>query len=208
MIEDVHQSGLDHEPGPQVFLDLRQLPYAAALTGPMYFAVRSSADDPTSLIPSIRWIVRELDAGAAVDHVATMDRLLANSTARPRLYAVLLAVFLGLAALGIYGVVAYAAARRTREIGIRIALGARRAEVVRLMLGQSAAFIVLGVALGLVGAAAAAPWLRGLLFGLGPLDAPTFVSVTVALVGIAALASYLPARRAARIDPLRAIRYE
>ena len=212
VIDDVHQSGLDHEPGPQVFLDLRQLPYAAALTGPMYFAVRTSEDDPTSSIPAIRRIARELDAGAAVDQVATMDRLLANSTARPRLYAVLLAVFLGLAvglaAVGIYGVVAYAAARRTREIGIRIALGARRADVTRSMLGQSAVFIGLGVVLGLVGSAAATPWLRGLLFGLGPLDARTFVSVTIALAGIAALASYLPAGRAARADPLTAIRYE
>ena len=212
VIEDVHQSGLDHDPGPQVFIDLRHLPYAAALTGPMYFAVRTSEDDPAAVIPAIRRIVRELDAGAAVDHVATMDRLLANSTARPRLYAVLLAVFLGLAvglaALGIYGVVAYAAARRTREIGIRIALGARRVDVTRSMLGQSAVFIGLGVALGLVGSAAATPWLRGLLFGLGPLDAPTFVTVTIALAGIAALASYLPARRAARADPLSAIRCE
>ena len=141
-----------------------------------------------------------------------MDRLLANSTARPRLYAVLLAVFsalaIGLAAVGIYGVVAYAATRRTREIGIRIALGARRAEVIRLMLVQSAAFIVLGVVLGLAGSAAVMPYLRGLLFGLAPLDARTFVSASVALPGIAALASYLPARRAARVDPLSAIRYE
>ena len=113
-----------------------------------------------------------------------------------------------MAALGIYGVVAYAAARRTREIGIRIALGARRVDVTRSMLGQSAVFIGLGVALGLVGSAAATPWLRGLLFGLGPLDAPTFVAVTIALAGIAALASYLPARRAARADPLSAIRCE
>ena len=212
VIEDVYQSGLDHDPGPQVFIDLRHLPYAAALTGPMYFAVRTSEDDPTAVIPAIRRIVRKLDSGAAVDHVATMDRLLANSTARPRLYAFLLAVFLGLAvslaALGIYGVVAYAAARRTREIGIRIALGARRVDVTRSMLGQSAVFIGLGVALGLVGSAVATPWLRGLLFGLGPLDAPTFVAVTIALVGIAALASYLPARRAARADPLSAIRSE
>ena len=212
VIEDVHQSGLDHEPGPQVFMDLRQLPDAASLTGAMYFVVRVGEADPSSLIPAIRRIVRQLDAGAAVDDVATMDRLLANSIARPRLYAVLLAVFsalaIGLAAVGIYGVVAYAATRRTREIGIRIALGARRAEVIRLMLVQSAAFIVLGVVLGLAGSAAVMPYLRGLLFGLAPLDARTFVSASVALAGIAALASYLPARRAARVDPLSAIRYE
>jgi ABC-type antimicrobial peptide transport system permease subunit len=98
--------------------------------------------------------------------------------------------------VGVYGVVAYAAARRTCEIGIRIALGARRADVTRSMLGQSAVFIGLGVVLGLAGSALATPWLGGLLFGLGPLDARTFVSVTIALAGIAALASYLPARRA------------
>ena len=212
VIEDVHQSGLDHEPGPQVFMDLRQLPDAAVLTGAMYFVVRAGEDNPASLIPAIRRIVRDLDTGAAVHHVATMDRLLAESTARPRLYAVLLAMFsalaISLAAVGIYGVVSYAATRRTREIGIRIALGARRAEVMRLMLGQSAAFIVLGVVLGLAGSAAVMPWLRGLLFGLAPLDARTFVSASIALAGIAALASYLPARRAARADPLTAIRYE
>ena len=212
MVEDVHQSGLDHDPGPQVFMDVRQLPDASALTGPMYFAVRTREDDPAPLMPAIRRIARELDAEATVDHVATMDRLLANSTARPRLYAVLLAVFSGLAislaAVGIYGVVAYAATRRTREIGIRIALGAQRADVMRLMLGQSAVFIVLGIVLGLVGSAAATPYLRGLLFGLAPLDARTFASVPIALAGIAALASYLPARRAARADPLSAIRHE
>ncbi|MCY4122475.1 MAG: hypothetical protein OXG72_16315 [Acidobacteria bacterium] len=97
----------------------------------------------------------------------------------------------GLAALGIYGVVAYAATGRTREIGIRIALGARRIDVTHSMLGQSAVFIGLRIALGLVGSAAATPWLRGLLFGLGPLDAPTFVAVTIAVAGIAALVSYL-----------------
>ena len=98
--------------------------------------------------------------------------------------------------------------RQVLLIGIRIALGARRVDVTRSMLGQSAVFIGLGIALGLVGSAAATPWLRGLLFGLGPLDAPTFVAVTIALAGIAALASYLPARRAARADPLSAIRCE
>ena len=119
-----------------------------------------------------------------------------------------LGLAVGLAAVGIYGVVAYAAARRTREIGIRIALGARCADVTRSMLGQSAVFIAPGVVLDLTGSAAAMPFLRGLLFGLASLDAPTFVSVSIALTGIALLASYLPTRRAARADPLRAIRYE
>ena len=212
VLEDVRQSGLDHDPGPQVFLDLRQLPDAETLSGAMYFVVRTDEDDPSSLIPAIRRIVHEVDAGATVDHVATMDDLLANSTARPRLYATLLGVFsglaVGLALVGIYGVVAWAATRRTREIGIRIALGAQRADVMRLMLGQSAVFIVLGVVVGLLGSAAMTRYLEGLLFGLTPLDARTFVSVSIGLAGIAALASYLPARRAARADPLTAIRHE
>ena len=118
------------------------------------------------------------------------------------------ALAVSLALVGIYGVVAWAATQRTREIGIRIALGAQRADVLRLMLGQSAVFIVLGVVVGLLGSAAMTRYLEGLLFGLTPLDARTLVSVSIGLAGIAALASYLPARRAARADPLTAIRHE
>ena len=139
---------------------------------------------------------------------------LANSAARPRLYAVLLGVFaalaVGLAAVGIYGVVAYAATRRTREIGIRIALGARRSARRSDTADARPERRVhrAGRCPRPVGSAAVMPFLRGLLLGLAPLDARTFLSVSIALAGIAALASYLPARRAARVDPLSAIRYE
>jgi putative ABC transport system permease protein len=128
------------------------------------------------------------------------------------MYAVLVAtlscVAVALAAVGLYGVMAYTVAQRTREIGIRMALGARRGSVVQLVLRQSAWLTVTGLCLGLAGALAVSRFLAGLLFGLTPLDPATFVAVAVLFSAIAALASYIPARRAANVDPLIALRCE
>jgi putative ABC transport system permease protein len=131
---------------------------------------------------------------------------------RPRLYAVLLGIFAGvammLAAIGIYGVLSYLVAHRGREIGIRMALGAQRSVVVALVLRQTAVLTTVGVVVGLIGAAALSRYLEGLLFGLTPLDVTTFVAVTVMFAAVAMLASYIPARRATRVDPLVALRSE
>jgi putative ABC transport system permease protein len=133
-----------------------------------------------------------------------------NSIARPRLYAVLMGVFASvaviLAGVGIYGVVSWSVTQRTREIGIRVALGARRADVMRLILTQSGTLVGLGITAGLGGAALLSRYLRGMLFGLTPLDLPTFAGVALALAAMAMLASWAPARRATRVDPLIAIR--
>jgi putative ABC transport system permease protein len=141
-----------------------------------------------------------------------MSQLVSNSIARPRLYAMLLGIFAAvavvLAAVGIYGVMAYSVTQRTREIGIRLALGATRADVISLVLGQSLALTAVGIVLGLAGAAGMTRYLSGLLFGLTPLDPTTFIGVALVFGAIATLSAFVPARRATRVDPLVALRYE
>jgi len=141
-----------------------------------------------------------------------MNELVAATISRPRMYAVLLGIFaavaVGLAAIGIYGMLAYSVAQRTREIGIRMALGAQRREVMGLVLRQSLTLIAAGLAAGLAGAAATTRYLEGMLFGLTPLDPRTFLTVTLLFTAVATLASYVPARRATKVDPLVALRCE
>jgi putative ABC transport system permease protein len=212
IVGDIRQAGLDQEPGPEMFVDFRQLPGPSGPPGsPRYFAMRIEGD-ATPVVSSIRTFARELDPQAMVDNIAPMEQLVANSIARPRLYAVLLGIFAGvavaLAAVGIYGVMTYSVARRTREIGIRMALGARRSEILALVLGQSLSLAWIGIALGLAGAAAAARYLEGLLFGITPLDATTFIGVALTFAAVAMLAAFVPARRATKVDPLVALRCE
>jgi putative ABC transport system permease protein len=141
-----------------------------------------------------------------------MEQLLASTLWAPRLFALLMGVFAGaagaLAAVGIYGVVSYAVTRRTREIGIRMAIGAGHLAVLRLVVGQTLAATGCGVALGIVGAAMLARSLDRMLFGLTPFDPATYVVVTVSLGAIAGVASFVPARRAVMIDPLLTLRHE
>ena len=139
-----------------------------------------------------------------------MDRLVASSVARPRFYAVSLGVFAGvaglLASIGIYGVLAYAVIQRTHEIGIRLALGAGRASVLGLMLRKGLLLTAIGITLGMVGAAGATRLLQGMLFGIAPLDPTTFAGVALIFGCVAALASYGPARRSTKVDPIVALR--
>jgi putative ABC transport system permease protein len=212
IVEDVRQSGVSQEPEPQLFIDMRQWPgVPPGFAFLQYFALRTEGD-PATVLPQVRDVVRQVDPQGAIYNVASMDLIVSNAVARPRMYAVLLGIFASvavlLAVIGIYGVMAYAVAQRTRELGIRIALGARRAQVLGLVLRQSLALIVIGIALGLSGAAAVTRYLKGLLFGLTPLDTPTFLAVSLTFALVATLASYLPARRATRIDPLIALRDE
>ena len=211
VVENIRQLGLDQEPVAQVFVDLRQFPPLPRVLGsspPMYFAVRADGES----VQDIRALIRRVDPHATVDNVATMSELVSDSIARPRLYAVLLGIFAAvavlLAAIGIYGVMTYSVARRTREIGIRMALGAARADVIGLVVRQSLTLTAVGIALGLVGAAFLTRYIGGLLFGLTPLDPTTFMGVTVMFASVATLAALVPARRATRIDPLVALRHE
>ncbi len=209
ILEDISQFELDRPAASEMYI-LDFVPPPPGLGG-SYYAVRTSSD-PASLVSSVRGIVRQIDAEAVVDNIATMDQIVSNAMSRPRLYAVLLGIFaavaMTLAAIGIYGVLAYVVSHRTREIGIRMALGAQRMQVLALVLRQAAVLTAIGVAAGVAGAAALSRYLEGLLFGLTPLDAPTFIAVVVMFGVVAALAAYVPARRATRVDPLVALRTE
>ena len=141
-----------------------------------------------------------------------MQDVFAGLTARPRFYAAVLAMFAAvaavIAAIGVYGVLAYAASRRTMEFGVRLALGARPTDVRRLALGSGAALVAIGIACGVAAAVMLTRFLSTMLFGLTPLDAGTYAAVAVGFSAVGLLASYVPARRATRIDPLVALRYE
>jgi putative ABC transport system permease protein len=209
ILEDIKQFRLDQRGGSEFYI-VDFVPAPPGLGG-TYFAIRADAD-PAAIVTSVRGVVRQLDESATVDNIATMDQIVSNAMSRPRLYAVLLGIFAGvammLAAIGIYGVLSYLVAHRAREIGIRMALGAQRFRVVALVLRQTAVLTVVGVVVGVIGAAALSRYLEGLLFGLTPLDLTTFVAVVVMFAAVAMLASYVPVRRATRVDPVVALRSE
>jgi putative ABC transport system permease protein len=221
VVEDIRQRSATDLLVPEIFFDYRQ--YLAlidadapqrqneAAIGFLSFALRTSGA-PAAAVPMVRETVTGVDANIGIDAIVPLARLEASSHARERFYAVLLAVFASvaavLAAIGIYGVLAYSVVQRTQEIGIRMALGARRAQVLSLVIRQGLMLTALGVALGLAGAAAASRYLQGMLFGVTPLDASTFAAVAVAFSLVAVAASYLPARRATEVDPIVALRVE
>jgi putative ABC transport system permease protein len=206
IVRDVRQYGLDQDPDPQIFVDARQLPPGNPSP---YYALRVEGDAAT-YVASVRAAIRELDASAVVDNVATMEQIFSNGLSRPRLFAVLAAAFalVGavLAAIGVYGVTAYAVTQRTRELAIRLALGARPRELLMLMVGQGMAWTFVGLMLGVIGSVSLSRYLQGVLFGITPLDPTTFVLVSVMFLIVAALATLIPARRTTRVDPLVALR--
>ncbi len=212
VVGDVRQVALDLEPGPQVFVDLRQVP--GGVTDRVYFAVRLAAGADTSgaTVPKLRETVRALDPHATVDGIATMKQIASHSVAKQRLYATLLALFAAIAVLlasvGVFGTVAHGVTQRTREIGVRMALGASPRAVLRLVLGQTLWLIGEGLLAGLLGAVSATGLLSSSLFGLAPLDIPTFAAAAILFAGVATTAAWLPARRALRVDPLIALRSE
>ena len=154
----------------------------------------------------------ELDKDLPIYRVRTMEQIVNNAVAQPRLYTVLIGSFaitaMLLAAIGLYGVLAYAVGQRTKEIGIRLALGARRREVVGMVMGQAGRLAVVGIVSGLIVAAMASRVLQSQLFEIEPTDVITYAAVAVALLLVAFAASWIPARRAARIDPMAALRQQ
>jgi predicted permease len=186
-------------------------PHTQAESIPRDVVVRV-AGDPLMLAAAVRREVRALDANLPVSDVRAMEDVAGDAVALPRFQTLLLGIFaaaaLGLALVGIYGVIAYSVAQRTREIGIRLALGASRADIVRAVVGPGLRLTVTGLAAGLLGALALTRAMAGLLFGVSATDGTVFVTVPVLVLAVALVAAYLPARRGSRLDPMRALRYE
>jgi putative ABC transport system permease protein len=209
---DVRSMGLG-EPAPlEVFLLHEQLPVTTRNSGRSMYLVLRTAKNPLTLATAARGAVRELDPLLAVTSIRTMTEMMDYSVASQRFTMLLLGGFgvvaLTLAAIGIYGIMAYAVKRRTREIGIRMALGARPADLLWLVVGQGLRLAVFGVAVGAVGALLASRLMTRLLYGVSPTDPLTFVAITVLLGAVALLASWLPARRAVLTRPTAALTAE
>jgi putative ABC transport system permease protein len=208
VVADVRHNGTDESARPEVFAPRSQ--FREAMPAEQYLTVRTTAD-PARLAAELRTIVRQASATAALDQVMTMETRLMKSLARPRLYAVLLSGFatfaLVIAVIGLLGGLSYGVTLRTREIGVRTALGATPRHIVGMVMKQGTIMTVAGLAIGLGVAAATVRYLSAFLFGVEPLDPRTFVAVGAALTAIAIVACAIPARRAARIDPITALRH-
>jgi putative ABC transport system permease protein len=177
----------------------------------MTLAVRS-ATEPASLFAAVRNQLKELDPDQPVTGMRTMAEVISRSVWQPRLYTILFGVFavvaLFLASVGIYGVMSYSVSQRTHEIGIRMALGAQTGDVLRMVLGQGLLLALVGVAIGLGAAFALTRLMASLLYSVSATDPTTFAAIALLLLGVALLACYIPARRAMKVDPMVALRYE
>jgi putative ABC transport system permease protein len=202
VVGNVHQYGLDAPPTLDVYW---------SEGWPRYMVIRT-ASDPAALAQTAIGEIHKFDPNLPVTHVMTLDNLFSDSVSPRRFSTFLLGIFAGLAlllaAMGIYGVMSYVVSLRTNEIGIRMALGAQPRDIWRLVIGRGAQLALAGVALGLIGAFALTKLIASLLYGVKPTDPLTFGGVALLLVGVALLACYVPARRAMRVDPMVALRYE
>ncbi len=223
VVEDVRQSRVAVPAYAEIFMDYRQIiesherlkfptPRIEQISfGFLSFGVRTRGN-PGTAMPDVRRVVRTVDSNAGIDAMHTMDHMVGYSMARQRFYAVLLGVFAAvaglLAAIGIYGVLAYSVIQRTQEIGIRMALGAERGQVMALVMRRGVALGAIGITVGLVGAFAGARYLQSMLFGIEPRDPATFIAVAAMFAVVTTAAAYLPARRATRVDPIVALRVD
>jgi putative ABC transport system permease protein len=206
VVADVKHSSLDTEAGAEMYVPYLQKPFNF-----MALVIRTSSD-PRSLTGAVRSEILSIDKSQPVYDVKTMQQVVSDSVSQPRLYTLLLGIFAGLAltlaAVGIYGVMNYSVVQRRHEIGIRMALGAQRSDILKMVVGQGMILALIGVAAGLTGALILTRVLESLLFGVSARDLGTFLIIPIVLAAIAFLSSYIPARRATRVDPMIALRYE
>jgi putative ABC transport system permease protein len=213
VVRHVKQYGLDEQGRAEIYRPWTQITpkWKADSTRALDMIVKTSVD-PMSLIGAVRKEIRAIDKDQPIAQVQTLDDKLSESIAPQRFTLFLLGIFaliaLFLAAAGIYGVMSYAVTQRTHEIGVRMALGAPRINVLKLMVGQGMRAVLIGLGLGLAGAYATTRLMSTLLFGVTEKDPVTFLIVTVVLTSVALIACYVPARRATKVDPLIALRYE
>jgi len=207
IVGNVKHQALKDEDSPEMYLPRTQIPIRT-----MSIVVRTSLSDPNGITSAMRKELAAIDPAISLNSVHVFDEYVARSLARPRFNALLLSIFaasaLLLTAIGIYGVLAYSVAQLTNEIGIRMALGAAQSNIFRLVIGQAMMIVGISVAIGLVGALAATRVLNSLLFGVRAWDPVTFSSIVVLIGTVAFLASWIPARRASRVDPIVALRSE
>jgi putative ABC transport system permease protein len=206
IVGDAKEAGLDEPNPPEIYMPLRQWPVD------FMSVVVKTATPPASLSDAVRAEVYAVDSNLPVSNVRTLDEIVARSISQPRFYMLLLTMFaavaLALAAIGIFGVLSYAVAQRTREIGIRMALGAQERTVIGLVVREAMTLVILGVACGTVAALFLSQTMTRMLFSVTPTDPTTFATVATGLLAVALCASYLPARRATRVDPIIALRTE
>jgi putative ABC transport system permease protein len=206
VVGDVKLHDLAASAGPQCYVPSAQSPL-----GLLTVVVRTDGD-PLSLAPAVRSVVASANKEVTVYNVATLQQLISRSVAAPRFLTLFLGMFASLAvllaAVGLYGLVSYSVSLRTRELGIRMALGAEKRDVVRMVIGQGLRLTLIGVAIGVAGALALTRFLSSLLYGVKPTDPLTFIAVSLILIAVALVACYIPARRAAKVDPMVALRYE
>ncbi|MGA9996777.1 MAG: FtsX-like permease family protein, partial [Pyrinomonadaceae bacterium] len=207
VVGDVKHRSLDVEAGPEFYLSYLQSPQPE-----MSLVARTTSSDAAGLANAVQGVVLQLDKDQPVSDVKTMNQLLGESTAPRRFNMLLLGIFafiaLVLASVGIFGVMSYTVTQRTHEIGIRMALGARVADVFKLVVGQGMTLVLIGVCLGTLGAFAVTRLMSSLLFGVSATDPLTFIGVPLLLAAVAFIACLIPARRATKVDPMVALRYE
>ncbi|HEV2493348.1 MAG TPA: ABC transporter permease [Terriglobia bacterium] len=208
VVADSKQDSVDSEPHPELYEPYAQHPFASFL---VTFVIRT-ASNPTDVAAAVRQAVRQVDSDQPVIQMRTMQDVVSESIWRQHVSASMLGLFAALAlllsAVGVYGTLSYSVSQRTREIGIRVALGAERRAVLCKVMGQGINLTLIGVAIGIAGALALTRFLSSLLYGVKPTDPLTFVTVSLILTAVALLASYIPARRATKVDPMVALRHE
>lgn len=206
VVADMKALGLTAEPRIEMFLTLGQDTFRSG-----FLIVRSNAGTET-MVPSLRAAVLAIDKNMAIYNIKTMEKVVSDSIAQPRFNMVLLAIFAGLAlilaSVGIYGVMSYSVTQRTQELGVRMALGAQRRDIFSLVLKQGIILALIGVAIGLAGAIGLSKALASVLYGISATDPVTFISVAVIMLAVALVACFFPARKATKVDPLTAMRYE